>query len=147
MIGGFAKAKGRTMIRPATPADIPGLLAFGVKFHAASQMPMQFDQSAMGDVLAGMIESDRAAVLMTDAGVIGGILSPAYCDPAWVMAVELFWWAERDGLALLRAFEDWAQQAGAQEVRMTSLASLPRADAILKRKGYAPIEISYQKVM
>ena len=135
------------MIRPATIEDIPTLLDFGVKFHAASQMPMRFDRDAMENVFNGMIENGAAALLVSETGVIGGMLSPAYCDPAWVIAVELFWWAERDGLALLHAFEAWAKDAGAHEVRMTSLAALPRADAILKRKGYAPTEISYQKVM
>lgn len=108
---------------------------------------MGFDPVALAAFLSGMIESDRAAVLISDAGTIGGVLGPAYCDPKWIMAVELFWWADRGGLGLLRAFEAWAGASGAQEVRMTSLASLPRADAVLKHKGYSPSEISYQKVM
>lgn len=131
------------MIRPASLDDIPSLLAMGREFHAASGLPFSFDEAAMGRVLAGLIGSDQAVVLMTDRGVIGGALNPAYCDPSWIMAVELFWWAKGDGLALLRAFEDWAKEAGASEVRMTSIYDLPRADAILRRKGYRPLEISY----
>lgn len=108
---------------------------------------MGFDEVAVTGLLRCMIQNDAAAVLVSDAGAIGGMLSPAYCDPSWTMAVELFWWAEKDGLQLLRAFEDWAQEIGAKEVRMTSLASLPRADLILRRKGFSPTEISYQKVL
>lgn len=134
------------MIRNAGDADIPALVEMGRRFHAASGQPMGFDARAVEGLLAGMIVSDRACVLMTDHGGIGGVLNPAYCDPAWMMAVELFWWAERDGLRLLRGFEDWARDMGAAEVRMTSLAALPRADVILRRKGYAPAEISYTKV-
>lgn len=134
-------------MRQATADDIPRLKEFGRRFHALSGVPCRFDDEAVTKLLAGMVEADNAAIIMSENGAIGGVLSPAYCDPQWIMAVELFWWAERDGLALLRAFEEWAVGKGAQEVRMTSLAALPRADGILKRKGYGPIEISYQKVI
>lgn len=116
-------------------------------FHAASGLPFQFDRQAMGEVLDRLIKADTATVLMTDRGVIGGMLNPAYCAPSWVYAVEMFWWAKGDGLPLLRAFEDWAHHAGASEVRMTSLAALPRADSLLRRVGYSPAEISYSKVI
>lgn len=135
------------MVRPAAPGDIPALLKMGKAFHAESGMPFTFDLDVMAGVLARMIEDDRASVLMTERGVIGGILQPAYCDPSWVYAVEMFWWARGDGLALLRAFERWAQQAGASEVRMTSLAALPRADRLLRCVGYAPAEVSYSKAV
>lgn len=134
-------------MRPATPEDIPALLEMGRAFHAESGMPFSFDQDAVSGMLATMIEADGATVLMTDRGGIGGVLQPAYCDPKWTYAVELFWWARGDGLALLRAFERWAQQAGANEVRMTSLAALPRADRLIRRVGYEPAEVSYSKAV
>lgn len=132
-------------MRFATLDDMPRLLAWGEEFHKASGMPCRFDPDAVEAFLAGLIEN--GAVIVSDTGMIGGLLSPAYCDPEWIMAVELFWWAEKDGLALLRAFEEWAAENGANEVRMTSLAALPRADGILRRKGYAAAEISYRKVI
>lgn len=135
------------MIRPAALSDIPRLLDWGARFHAMAAPGPGFNSDAVAALLAQLIEADHGAVLMHDHGTIGGVLTPAYCDPAWLMAVEVFWWAERDGLSLLRAFEGWARDSGAQEVRMTSLAALPRADAVLRRKGYAPIEISYSKVI
>jgi len=135
------------MVRPAALDDIPALLEMGKAFHAAALLPCAFDLDAMGVALRQMIETDGAAVLMTDRGVIGGAMNPAYCDPTWLYAVELFWWAQGDGLKLLRAFEDWAQQAGAKEIRMTSLATLPRADRLLRCVGYAPAEVSYSKVI
>lgn len=135
------------LIRPAAVQDIPKLLDWGRKFHAMAAPGPSFNADAVAALLAQIIEADHGAVLMHDHGAIGGVLNPAYCDPAWIMAVEVFWWAERDGLSLLRAFEGWARNKGAAEVRMTSLASLPRADAVLRRKGYAPAEISYSKVI
>jgi GNAT superfamily N-acetyltransferase len=138
---------GGQAIRPATPEDIPALLDMTEAFHAASQLPCAFNRDAMAGVLARMIEADEATVLMTDRGVIGGMLNAAYCDPSWIYAVEVFWWSRGDGMALLRAFEEWAHRAGANEVRMTSLAALPRADRILRCVGYSPAEISYSKVV
>jgi GNAT superfamily N-acetyltransferase len=138
---------GGKTVRPATAEDIPALLTMTEAFHAASQLPCAFNRDAMAGVLARMIDADEATVLMTDRGLIGGMLNPAYCDPSWVYAVEMFWWSQGDGMALLRAFEEWALHAGANEVRMTSLAALPRADGILRRVGYAPAEISYSKVV
>lgn len=135
------------MVRAAAIEDIPALLVMGRVFHAEGKLTCAFNPDAMADVLGKMIEADAAAVLMTERGVIGGMLNPAYCDPDWVYAVELFWWAQGDGLALLRAFERWAQQAGAKEVRMTSLAALPRADRLLRCVGYDPAEVSYSKVI
>jgi len=135
------------MVRPAALDDIPALLEMGKAFHAESMMPFAFNEDAMAAALRQMIESEGAAVLMTDRGVIGGAINPAYCDPSWLYAVELFWWAQGDGLKLLRAFEGWAQQAGAKEIRMTSLAALPRADRLLRCVGYAPAEVSYSKVV
>lgn len=119
----------------------------GRKFHAASGQPMAFNEATMADFLDRLIGADAGCVIMSETGVIGGALAPAYCDPDWLMAVELFWWAEGGGMKLLAAFEEWAASVGAQEVRMTTLANLPRAYRLLEMKGYRPSETSFSKVM
>ena len=116
-------------------------------FHGASGIPAPFDAGATGGFVAALLNRDDAALIVADAGVIGGVIVPAWCAPQWRIAVELFWWAGRDGLALLRAFETWAHEAGAQEIRMSTLTALPRADGILRRKGYAATETSHAKVI
>ena len=135
------------MIGPASHEDIPRLVAMGQKFHGMSGQAAPFDPDAVAGLLGQMIDSPAAVVLASDDGVIGGALSPAYCAPQWLMAVELFWWAERGGLRLLSEFEKWAQEIGAHEVRMTSLSAYPRAAEILSRRGYAASEISHTKVI
>lgn len=129
----------------ATHDDIPRLIEMGRRFHAASGLAMGFDPQAVEGFLTGLIE--RGAVFATARGAIGGMAISPYCDPQWKIAVELFWWAEGDGLRLLRAFEGWAREIGADEVRMTSLAALPRADRLLRFVGYAPAEISYTRAV
>ena len=134
-------------MRPATSADIPRLVDMGRKFHAASGVACPFDEGPVSAVLINLISSPTGCLIVSEGGAIGGMLAPAYCARSWSMAIEMFWWAERDGLRLLRAFEDWAREQGADEVRMTTLSALPRADALLRHKGYAPVEISYTKVI
>ena len=133
------------MIRPATAADIPQLVEWMAKFHEASKTDVPFDPDYTAQFLDGLIR--QGIVLMHDHGMIGGMIAPAFCNGQWRQAHELFWWSERGGLALLRAFEAWAVAQGAKEARMSSLASLPRADAVLRRKGYAATELSYSKVL
>lgn len=134
-------------MRHAALDDIPALVAMGRKFHEQSKMPFGFNAGATADFLGGMIESDSTVIIMTDNGMIGGGVIPAYCDPDWRIAVEMFWWADGGGVKLLQAFEKWAAAKGAQEVRMTTLAALPRADGLLKRLGYTPTEISYTRII
>lgn len=135
------------MIRDASNGDIPQLLEWARKFHGISGIHAPFDDESVSGLLGRMIESPTAVVLKSETGAIGGMIIPAYCAPNWSIAVELFWWADRDGLRLLRAFELWAAEVGAQEVRMTSLAAQPRATEILSRRGYAAAEISHSKVI
>lgn len=133
-------------MRPATADDMPALIEMGRKFHAAAALPWDYNAAASAASIQGMI--DRGCVLMTEAGAIGGIIAPAWSNPEWLYACELFWWAEDGrGRDLLRGFEDWARRAGASEVRMTSLEHLRAADVILRRSGYAVRELSYGKVM
>ncbi len=133
------------MIRTALAEDIPAVVGMGASFHAQSELPFDYDPDAFADFAQGLITS--GTILLSDTGMIGGVIAPAYCGPSYRMAVEMFWWAERDGLALLRAFEAWAASEGANEVRLSTLAALPRAGALIQRKGYAPVEISYRKVV
>jgi GNAT superfamily N-acetyltransferase len=135
------------MIRPATLADLDQITAWGALFHASSGMAAPYDPEATRDFVAKLIEAPQATVLMHDHGMIAGVLSPAYCAPEWVIAVELFWWAERDGQSLLRAFEKWARDEGTNEIRMTTLAANPRVGSIMARAGYAAAETSYSKVI
>jgi len=133
-------------MRQAQKEDIPRLVEMLRAFHAASNQSAGYDDKAIAALISTMIDADTACILTSDAGLIGGMLNPAYCDPRWIMAVEMFWWAKGDGMTLLRGFEQWAGINGANEIRMTTLCNLPRADALLKHSGYTPSEISYSKV-
>lgn len=112
------------------------------RFFAASGLKGEFDLEAF-DRMAGLCK-----VFRTERGFIMGMITPAWGAPKWLTAVEFAWWSEDGkGLHLLRQFERWAQEQGAHEVRMTTLAALPGAEKILRRKGYEPAEISWSRFL
>ncbi len=132
-------------MRKATVDDVPFLVEMGHKFHAAAQLPFPAEQGAVETAIRQMIE--QGVVFVTERGAIGGMLSRAWINPAWVYAAEFFWWAEDGkGRALLRAFEEWARDNGANEIRMSALDHIP-ARKILERAGYSCREISLGKVL
>jgi hypothetical protein len=133
------------MPRLATEEDIPAIVEMGRAFHEMAAVPMGYSQDAISRLVQSMIDHPDAVVIMSDTGVIGGQILPAYCDPEWKIAVELFWWANGGGMKLLRAFEGWAKDIGAHEIRMSSMAALPRAERILTLAGYRPAELSFSK--
>lgn len=116
----------------------------GRRFFTASGLPGDFDPAAFGAML-DRIDAD-GGLFTSPRGMIGGVISPAWCAPNWLAAVELFWWAEDgQGLRLLRRFEAWARERGANEIRMTTLASMPSAERALR--GYLRAETSWTRVI
>lgn len=116
------------------------LAEMGRRFHRRHNIAGGFDAAAFDATL------EKCKVFRTDAGFIAGALAPSWCDPNWLIAIELAWWSEDGaGMRLLRQFEAWAQENGANEIRMTTLTSNPRAAAALR--SYEPTETSYRKVL
>ena len=136
------------MIREATVEDIPVLLRMGEKFAALARLTdsVGYDPASMEATFRAMIEGE-AFVIFVGGGAIGGMIAPHPFNHATLLADELFWWSEGGGLALLRAFENWAESQGAI-VRMTALeaADPERVGKIYARRGYVPLERAYVKV-
>jgi len=136
------------VIRAGIIEDIPRIVEMGRKFHKAGGVKAPYSEAATSKTVQHLIESPDGVLLVSGQGMIGGATMLAYCADNWKIAVELFWWCEdRQGLNLLRGFEQWAVSAGANEIRMTTIHSLDGADRILSRRGYAPSEISHGKVI
>ena len=134
------------MIRRAGPEDIPAIVNMGRDFHAYSPWSaVPFDDEATEDFAAKMI--DGGVILMSDTGMIGGVLSPLYFNPAHVVAVELFWWATAGGGALREAFEEWAKDGGAHAVQFSALGNThsEAMGRMFARHGYRPVETGYLK--
>lgn len=134
------------MIRQATAEDVPAIVEMGREFHAYSPWRgVPFDAVAVAEFARRLIEG--GVVLLSERGMIGGLLSPLYFNPAHVVAVELFWWAKAEGGALRAAFEEWGRNAGAHAVQFSALgdAHAEAMDRMFRRHGYARIETGYVK--
>ncbi len=131
-------------MRKATKADIPSLLEMGRAFTSAGNLG--FDEAAATAALESLIDGESGVVLMSNTGMIGGMVYPGFFNGR-VIAQEFFWWSERNGLELLGAFESWAASKGASQVVMVCLEALSpeRVSKIYMRRGYQPLEHSFVK--
>ncbi|WP_313349389.1 hypothetical protein [Paracoccus sp. (in: a-proteobacteria)] len=133
----------RQLIRPATPQDIPRIIGLIARLAAAVSGPQRVDRLKTGETLAGLMQDPRGVVLVTARGFIAGCITQTVINPDPV-AVELGWYAEdKSGLALLRAFEAWAQAQGAALVKLSCNGGA--AQRILERSGYRVAEIAMVK--
>lgn len=130
------------MIRPAVEADIPCITDWVERLVKAVDGPQQVCRIKTGHTLAGLIASPDGFVAVSDHGFIAATITQTVISPDPV-AVELGWWAERDGLSLLRAFENWADSKGATLKKMSCRGGT--AQRMLERAGYRQAETAMVK--
>lgn len=129
------------MIRRATVADIPQILEFGRAFHAFSPWKnIPIDEPALEAMLRKVMED--GAIFMAENGMCGGVMNPLYINPAYLAAVEMCWWAPKDGAALRKAFEEWAVEHGASFIQFSALANerMGLVGKMYHRAGYDFVE-------
>lgn len=134
-------------MRQATVEDIPRIVELGRAFHAASPWrDVAYDADATANTVAGAI-TGPGVVFLTENGMIGGIVSPLWFNPAVKVGIEMFWWAPTGGRALREAFEQWAKSEGATMIQFSALAdeNLERVDRIYSRSGFTRAETVYVK--
>lgn len=133
-------------VRPARMDDIPRLITYISAFHAETPWSaLSLSEASLKLGLQGMILSPQQCIYIHDHGAIGGQLTPVMFS-ADVLAQEVFWWAERDGLALFQAFEGWARGNGARAICMASMTD-HRIAKLYARQGYQPAEQFFMKVI
>jgi len=131
------------MIRRAGLQDIPAIIDMIERLAAAVSGPQRVDRIKTGETLAGLIHDPRGLVLVAGCGFIAGCITQTVIS-AEPVAFELGWYAEdRSGLALLRAFEDWAREQGAVLIKLSCNGGA--AQRILERSGYRVAEIQMVK--
>ena len=134
------------MIRRAGADDLATACEFATRFHAESvHADVPVVAEALEAWMAGLIEG--GAVFLSDEGIIGGVIVPFYWNPDAKMAVEMFWWAPKDGRALRLALEQWAADEGALRVVFSGQVNERQAtiDKVFRRAGYRPVEVGYMK--
>lgn len=134
------------MIRKATHDDLPMVVSFGRDFHAVSPWrEIPFDGDSTSAFCSKLI--DGGVILVSDTGMIGGLMNPLYFNPSYVVACELFWWAKSGGRELMEAFESWAEKEGALALQFSALGDdkEERMARLFDRAGYRKVETGYFK--
>lgn len=142
------------MIREATVADIPAIVAMGCEFLAVSPLGsvLPTNPLQLAALTYSLIDADNATVFVAErdgalVGMFGAVVAPNAISGE-PMATEMFWWvapAARGtvGVHLLKAAEEWARAAGARRLQLGA----PTAEAaqLYKRLNYNVVEIVFQK--
>lgn len=134
-------------VRPAEPGDVFHVATLGHRFIEAAGMPPASIEQCIDFCAAALLDPAHGC-FVSEGGVIMAQLAPLYYRPDYLMAVEMFWWAEdRQGFALLEAFEDWADRSGAAEkvVSMLHGYSPQGLDAKLEARGYKRRDTVFRK--
>ena len=128
----------------ATEADLPELVEMGARFHKAAGLTSEFVPEDWEAHLRGFLPCQFFK--RSEAGMLGGVMAPTPFNAGHIMAIEMFWWSEDgSGMALLRSFEEWAQDA--DETILSTMATLVRAEKLLARRGYQVCEKSHRRVL
>lgn len=138
------------MIRQAIHGDELEIAVLMGEFHSKSGLPGKYSFEHVQRLAEGLIANPNACILLSPEGLIAGTLMPAIFDPGWITSVEFAWYApDGHGIKLLTRYMDWSRQAGAQEVRMSSINELgDRVHRILQRRyGARVVEQSYSLLL
>lgn len=142
-------------IRKAETADLGRLDQCAREFYSSSKFLRGFDLERFTAFWMGLIQSGTGVVfLLIDgnevAGTIGGVIYPEPYSGELV-ATEFFWFVRPElrggGVKLYRAFEAWARDRGASQLRMVHLLdSMPeKLERAYTHLGFEPAEIHYTK--
>ena len=146
------------MIRAATLADVPRLVAMGEDFHSYMNCPEMGPYSPVfaSRTAETLINGDDGIFLAAEdedgrvGGMVAGMVFPVYMT-GWLISQEFMWWVDDThkgyGKRLLKAFEEEAKARGARAMVMLALHSRDsdRIAKVYERAGYRPSEHTFIK--
>lgn len=146
------------LIRQATLADVPAIVAMSERFYATTEFPERlrfpFDAETVANLATSLI--DHVLLVADDGeslrGLVGLFVLPFMFNAGHTSAHEIVWWVDPEaqgsgvGKGLLAAIEPACRAKGAEAIYMVHLASSPpQAAAIYERHGFVLTESSYVK--
>lgn len=137
------------MVREAGYDDIDTLVELAIKFHSMSPFAAyRFSPNGTRSYLKWIIRNPNSVILTNGFGAIGGIVDDyPFCEVR--VAKELFWYAEKGGIELLRAFNEWVDQMGADVELISSIETSGHGQEtfqrLLRKFGYGRVETLYQR--
>jgi GNAT superfamily N-acetyltransferase len=147
------------MIRPATGADVPAIVAMSELFYRTTSYAAwaPFDAETVENLANTLTDSHIMLVAEDEGrlvGMVGLFVAPFMFNASLTGAYEVVWWVEPGaqgagiGKALLAAIEPACAERGVHSVQMVHLdSSPPQAAASYERMGFRHTESSYTKVI
>lgn len=146
-------------VRPATEADVDGIVAMSSKFYATTSYRgfANMDEDTVSGLVRTLIDS--GVMLVADdagelVGMAGLVVAPFMFNHGFVAAYEVVWWVSPDsrgsgaGKRLMAEIEASCRAKGCAIVQMVTLSTSPaHAGAIYESLGYQHSETSYTKVL
>jgi len=142
------------MIRDATIADVPALVAMGQQFRAELYAETLGDNPAQLAAMASHLitSADGLLLVAEDAGalvaMIGFLIFPHFLSGERTGA-EVFWYvdpAKRGiGVRLLKRAEAWAIAHGVARIQL--VAPTRDVGVLYERLGYQPMETAYMRTV
>jgi len=140
-------------VRPATPDDAHEFTVLVKKFVREANYPFKVDMKLTYDNALLILENpDFFLHVVEDEEELVGFLVGALNKTLFsteVIATELGWYLKpeyRDGrtaLKLLKNYEEWAKEQGADFVTMVDIDTVQDLSALYQRRGYELTEKSY----
>lgn len=142
------------MIRLATLADVPALVAMGQEFAQTPEYAgiLTLDPQTTA-AMAGMLIVNEDALVLVESGeadepigMLALLLTP-HLMSGELLALEVVWWVQpgrrQHGVQMLREAERWARERGATALQL--IAPTVRVEQFYHAIGYQKVEVAYQK--
>lgn len=143
------------MIRFATSADLDAIARLGAVMHSESSFSsMHYDKEIVKKTFGDLIESKQFVVVSElDGCIVGGMA--AVCIQSWFGSdmvandLALFIHPEHRGgmvsVRLIKTFVQWAELAGAKQIRPGVTTGDGRAEKLYEKLGFAKCGASFVK--
>lgn len=126
-------------------ADISQVVRLSLELAEVLDVAVEPCPASIGAKAAQLMTSPSGFVALSANGFIAGEVVNSYFDGAQ-HAQELGWYApDGNGLALLKAFEAWANGLGCEAIRFSTRPEPGREAILLKRRGYLPVELAWRR--
>lgn len=137
------------MIREAAESDLDEIVRLGRGFHDQMVYASDpFDADHFRETCRGYILHPQFVLLIGDKAMCAGMIG-AHPATGKAMASEIFLYSEgaKQGLRLLKAFKEWAQEQGARTILLTDQMNMRSLAPLYARIGAAEVERVYRVEM
>jgi GNAT superfamily N-acetyltransferase len=142
-------------IRTATEDDVFDILILAKEFSREAPKSHKWNKDKTEQFLLSSFLNPNMEIFVIDVdgeieGALVGLLSELYMSHT-VQATELAWFVSKDyrgkpaSIRLMKAFEKWAKESGANQVGMGDIEGISSLENLYNRLGYERAETIYLK--